>query len=202
MEMTYQSECGPHEKWLNKIFFVGAVCSAMVLLAVALALVLRAEDSTELAFKQTYVFEVYLKGDGISTRFNNGIMTLSGTVAEESHKLLAEQAVKDIHGVGSVDNQLVVEGERPAKAMNADMREPPKSLMLVQGETDENPVALRVRRSLLSQRVQDARESVFDAKAEEIAVDEMAGNNGDQDPLLWFLVDLHAGRNVFNHVAQ
>jgi osmotically-inducible protein OsmY len=44
---------------------------------------------------------------------------LTGTVAEASHKSLAEDTVAGLPGVKSVDNQLVVSGEQPAEHSDA-----------------------------------------------------------------------------------
>jgi osmotically-inducible protein OsmY len=44
---------------------------------------------------------------------------LTGTVAEESHKSLAENTVASLPGVKSVDNQLKVSGEQPAEHSDA-----------------------------------------------------------------------------------
>jgi osmotically-inducible protein OsmY len=44
-----------------------------------------------------------------------GVVTLTGTVAEASHKSLAEDTVASLPGVKSVDNQLVISGEQPAE---------------------------------------------------------------------------------------
>ena len=73
------------------------------------------DDRIESAAKKSYVFKTYLKDDSIKTESKNGIVTLTGTVAEASHKSLAENTVESLPGVKSVDNQLVVKGESPAE---------------------------------------------------------------------------------------
>jgi len=63
----------------------------------------------------SYCFKTYLKDDSIKVDSKDGIVTLTGTVAEASHKSLAENTVASLPGVKSVDNQLVVSGEQPAE---------------------------------------------------------------------------------------
>jgi osmotically-inducible protein OsmY len=65
--------------------------------------------------KKSYVFKTYLKGDDIKIESNDGIVALTGTVAEESHKSLAQDTVAGLPGVKSVDNRLEVKGDRPAE---------------------------------------------------------------------------------------
>jgi osmotically-inducible protein OsmY len=79
---------------------------------------LRAADTDsriESAAAKSYVFKTYLKNDSIKTDSKDGVVTLTGTVAEESHKTLAENTVAGLPGVTSVDNQLQVSGEQPAE---------------------------------------------------------------------------------------
>jgi hyperosmotically inducible protein len=69
----------------------------------------------ESSAKKSYVFKTYLKDDAIKTDSKNGVVTLTGTVAEESHKSLAYDTVESLPGVKSVDNQLTIKGESPAE---------------------------------------------------------------------------------------
>ena len=69
----------------------------------------------ESSAKKSYVFKTYLKDDSIKTESKSGAVTLTGTVAEASHKSLAENTVESLPGVKSVDNQLKVKGESPAE---------------------------------------------------------------------------------------
>ena len=56
-----------------------------------------------------------IKDDSIKTVYKDGIVTLTGTVSEQSHKVLAQDTVQSLPGVKSVDNQLKVSGEQPAE---------------------------------------------------------------------------------------
>jgi osmotically-inducible protein OsmY len=73
------------------------------------------DSRIESSAAKSYVFKTYLKDDSIKTVSKDGVVTLTGTVAEASHKSLAENTVESLPGVKSVDNQLVVSGEQPAE---------------------------------------------------------------------------------------
>lgn len=73
------------------------------------------DDRIESTAQKSYVFKTYLKNDSIKTESKNGVVTLTGTVAAESHKSLAENTVAGLPGVKSVDNRLKIKGESPAK---------------------------------------------------------------------------------------
>jgi osmotically-inducible protein OsmY len=69
--------------------------------------------------KESYVFKTYLKDDAITIESKKGIVTLTGTVAKDSHKSLAKETVASLPGVKSVDNQLELKGEPTAENSDA-----------------------------------------------------------------------------------
>jgi hyperosmotically inducible protein len=73
------------------------------------------DDRIESAAKKSHVFKTYLKADTIKAESKDGVVTLTGTVADASHKSLAEDTVEGLPGVKSVDNQLKIKGESPAE---------------------------------------------------------------------------------------
>ena len=77
------------------------------------------DNSIESSAKKSYVFQTYLKADDIKVKSEDGVVSLTGTVSEESHKSLAQETVADLPGVKSVDNMLEVKGESPAKMSDA-----------------------------------------------------------------------------------
>ena len=77
------------------------------------------DDRIESSAKNSYVFKTYLKGDDIKIKSMDGVVTLTGTVSEESHKSLAKETVVGLPGVKSVDNRLEFKGERPAENSDA-----------------------------------------------------------------------------------
>jgi len=65
----------------------------------------------EASARDTYVYRTYLEDDDIKFEARDGIVTLTGTVAEESHKSLAQGTVEGLPGVKRVENRLEVDGE-------------------------------------------------------------------------------------------
>lgn len=92
-----------------------AATGALLLTSTPLRAADETDDRIESAAKKSHVFKTYLKDDSIKTASKNGAVTLTGTVADTSHKTLAENTVESLPGVKSVDNQLKVKGESPAE---------------------------------------------------------------------------------------
>jgi hyperosmotically inducible protein len=96
------------------------VAAAIGLLAISVPVYAsKTDDRIESSAKNSYVFKNYLKGDDIKIRSKDGVVTLTGSVSEESHKSLAQDTVADLPGVKSVDNGLEVKGQPPAKNSDA-----------------------------------------------------------------------------------
>jgi osmotically-inducible protein OsmY len=77
------------------------------------------DDRIESSAKKSYVFKTYLADDSVKTESKNGAVTLTGTVAESSHRTLAQDTVESLPGVKSVDNRLKVKGESSAEHSDA-----------------------------------------------------------------------------------
>jgi len=101
--------------------------NSMLSLFVALSAILASTTSLradtdsriEKSAKKSYVYKTYLKNDSIKTECKDGIVTLTGTVSEDSHRALAENTVASLPGVKSVDNELTVIGDQPAEHSDA-----------------------------------------------------------------------------------
>jgi len=78
-----------------------------------------ADDRIEASFKNSYVNKTYLTDDAIQAAAKDGVVTLSGTVLEESHKTLAQETAASLPGVTSVENRLATKAEVAAE--NADL---------------------------------------------------------------------------------
>jgi len=104
-------------KVIHSIFIMVA---AVALLAFSLpAHASNLDSRIESSAKQSHVFKTYLKNDDIKIQSKDGVVSLTGTVSEESHKSLARDTVMDLPGVKSVDSKLEVKGESPAKNSDA-----------------------------------------------------------------------------------
>jgi osmotically-inducible protein OsmY len=104
------------QKAMYRLAFVAAAAAVFVTSAPLRAS--ETDDRIESSFKKTYVYTTYLQGDAIKTEAKEGVVTLTGTVAEESHKALAQETVANLPGVTRVDNKLATKAEVAAE--NAD----------------------------------------------------------------------------------
>ena len=77
------------------------------------------DSRIESSAAKSYTFKTYLKDDSIKIESKQGVVTLTGTVAEASHKSMAENTVASLPDVKSVDNELLVKGEQPAEHSDA-----------------------------------------------------------------------------------
>ncbi len=98
-------------------------CLALILILTSLLFIgtplFASDKDVETSVQQSYNFKTYLKGDDITVKSKDGVVTLTGTVSEESHKLLAEETVASQPGIKSVKNQLKIKDEAPAEFSNA-----------------------------------------------------------------------------------
>ena len=105
--------------------------SVVALLALAApAQASKLDSRIESSAKQSYVFMTYLKDDDIKIQSVNGAVSLTGTVAEESHKSLAHDTVASLAGVKSVDNKLEIKGDRPTDNSDAWLTTKVKTMFL------------------------------------------------------------------------
>ena len=89
------------------------VATASALLGGASLPATETDDRIESAAKASHVFKTYLKDDRIGAVSRDGAVVLTGTVADPSHRALAEHTVENLPGVTGVDNQLTVVGDAP-----------------------------------------------------------------------------------------
>jgi osmotically-inducible protein OsmY len=143
-----------------------STCS-LALLAVTSALLvtsasLRAADTDsriESSAAKSYVFKTYLKNDSIKTVSKDGVVTLTGTVAEASHKSLAENTVESLPGVKSVDNRLKVKGESPAEHSDMWISMKVKSALLFHRNVSASGTDVYVKDGVVSLRGEAASQA-------------------------------------------
>lgn len=103
-------------KTMYQLAFVGTV---MTMLANSAPLFASDnDDKVKTAFEKSYVYKTYLKDDAIKTDAKDGVVTLTGTVSEDSHKTLAQETAASLPGVTKVNNQLMTKAA--AASENAD----------------------------------------------------------------------------------
>jgi osmotically-inducible protein OsmY len=87
-----------------------AAAAAMLTIGTTLH-AMESDDKIVSSFKESYVYKTYLKDDSIKVEAKDGVVTLTGTVADESHKTMAHEAAALLPGVASVDNKLETEAD-------------------------------------------------------------------------------------------
>ena len=111
-----QQQKGESKMKVKAIYLVALMVGVVALLAMSMPVCAsKTDDRIESSAKKSYVFKTYLKDDDIKIQSKDGVVTLTGSVSEESHKSLAQETVADLPGVKSVNNKLKVKGERPAE---------------------------------------------------------------------------------------
>ena len=94
---------------MNRPTHTLAMTAIVLGLAVSSAFAATDLDSRiENAARQTYMFRTYLKDDNVEVHSQNGIVTLTGSVSDPSHKRLAEDTVAALPGVKQVIDHLQV----------------------------------------------------------------------------------------------
>jgi osmotically-inducible protein OsmY len=107
---------------MKKMYRVALVMMVAAVALLALSLPVQAsktDDRIESTAKKSYVFKTFLKGDDIKIQSKEGAVTLTGTVADNHHKSLAQETVASLPGVKSVDNRLEIKGTPPAENSDA-----------------------------------------------------------------------------------
>jgi hyperosmotically inducible protein len=110
------------------------------------------DDRIESSAKKSHVFKTYLKNDSIKTESKNGVVTLTGTVAEESHKSLAENTVESLPGVTSVDNQLKIKAGNPPEHSDGWVSAKVKSTLLFHRNVSASGTDVYVKDGIVSLR--------------------------------------------------
>jgi hyperosmotically inducible protein len=108
------------------------------------------DEQIETTARQSYVFKTFLKGDDIQVLSQDGVVTLTGTVASEPHAILAAETVADLLGVKSVDNKLEVIGGIPEKNSDIWIQMTIKNMLMLHGNLDIDITTVDVKDGLVT----------------------------------------------------
>lgn len=168
---------------------IKAICvSALVMAATALlvtslpVLASGTDNRIESSAKASYIFQTYLKGDDIKIESKDGLVTLTGTVASESHKSMAQETVADLPGVKSVDNRLKLTGEPPAP--NSDLW-----------------IWDKVKTTLLFHRSVSATNTEVIVKDGVVTLKGVASSNAEKDLATEYVKDIDGVKDVNNQMT-
>lgn len=108
------------------------------------------EGEIESIARRSYVFKTFLRDDDIQIRCQDGVVTLTGTVASEPHAILAAETVADLPGVKSVNNKLEVVGGIPEKNSDIWIRMMVNNTLMLHGNLDSDDTRVDVKDGLVT----------------------------------------------------
>lgn len=130
------------KKGFRETLVMGALAVSMM---TSSGLASELDKRIESAAKNSYVFITYLKSDDIRIQSRDGVVTLTGTVSEESHLSLAADTVADLPGVKSVDSRLELKGDIPEKNSDAWIHVKIKTMLMLHRNLDGAHIEVEVK---------------------------------------------------------
>ncbi|MFA5179996.1 MAG: BON domain-containing protein [Syntrophales bacterium] len=103
------------------------------------------DERIESTARKSYVFKTYLKGDDIKIESKDGAVTLTGIVADNTQKSLAQETVAGLPGVKSVDNRLEIKGDPPTANSDAWLRDKVKATLLFHRSVNTGTTVVTVK---------------------------------------------------------
>jgi osmotically-inducible protein OsmY len=132
------------------------------------------------AAKASYDYRTVLS-DEVKIKANDGVVTLTGTVQDNDDKALAEDTVKNLPGVVSVDNQLEVKGTYP--------------------EHSDEWVAMKIRGELLVKANVSAASTTVDVKDGVVTLTGNVQNRAQKDLTEAYVNDVANVKAVKNNLV-
>ena len=108
------------------------------------------DERIESSFKKTYVYKTYLMDDSVKAESKDGVVTLTGVVAEESHKGLAQETAANLPGVTRVDNQLATKAEAAAASSDHWIQRKIKFALLVHSNVSAKHTTVVVKDGIVT----------------------------------------------------
>ncbi len=124
------------------------------------------DSRIESSARQSYVFKTYLKDDEIKISSKNGAVILTGVVADNVHKSLAQETVAGLPGVKCVDNRLEVKSARPSPNSDEWLFEKVKVTLLFHRSVSSTKTEIYVKDGIVTLRGDVASQAQKDLTAE------------------------------------
>ncbi len=140
------------------------------------------DDRIAAAARSSYVFQTYLKDDRIEIESTAGIVTLTGMVAKDTHKAMAERVVESLPGVKVVHNRLAVRGETAA-------------------ERSDTWISARVTSTLTFHRNVDGERTKVVTKNGRVTLSGEATSAAQRDLTAEYAKDVHGVKGVTNNMT-
>ena len=110
------------------------------------------DDRIESTARNSYVFKSFLQNDDIKIVSSDGNVILTGIVADNFSKSLAEETLAGIPGVKNVDNRLGVKGELPTATSDAWLRNKVKATLLFHRSVNGLKIEVNVKDGIVNLR--------------------------------------------------
>lgn len=108
------------------------------------------DDRIETSFAESYVYRTFLKDDSVSTDAKDGVVTLTGTVADESHKALAQDTVAGLPGVKRVENKLETKAEAASGSSDTWIRRKLNLALVFHSHVSANATTIAVKDGIVT----------------------------------------------------
>jgi hyperosmotically inducible protein len=138
---------------MKVIYSIFLMVVAAALLAISMPVYASKMDSRiEISAKQTYLYNLFLTDDDIKIKSKDGVVTLTGIVANNFNKTIAEETVAGLPGVQSVDNRLEVKGAPPTANSDAWLREKVNGVLMFHRSVNAGTTEVDVKDGIVTLR--------------------------------------------------
>jgi hyperosmotically inducible periplasmic protein len=124
------------------------------------------DDRIESTARKSYVFKTILQGDDIKIESRDGAVTLTGIVADDFNKSLAQETVAGLPGVTSVDNKLKIKGTPPTTNSDAWLMMKVKNTLLFHRSVNAGATDVGAKDGIVTLRGDAASQAQKDLTAE------------------------------------
>ena len=111
----------------------------------------KVDSRIEAAARESYVFRTYLKDEDIRIESKEGVVTLTGSVSENSRSALARETIASLPGVKGVENKLEIKGE-PALSSDAWLSDKLKISLLFHRSVNAGKAEVTVKEGVVTLR--------------------------------------------------
>ena len=138
---------------MKAIGSISLMVAAVALLAISVPVQASTmDDRIALSAKKSYLFKTYLQGDDIKIESKDGVVTLTGIVADNFNTSMAKETVAGLPGVKSVDNRLEVKSVPPAENSDAWLRDKVKVTLLFHRSVSAGATEVDVKDGIVTLR--------------------------------------------------
>ena len=140
------------------------------------------DDRIDSSFKKTYVYKTYLKDEHIKISSKDGAVTLSGNVADETHRPMAQDTAEALPGVTTVDNRIEFMGDRPT-------------------ENSDTWISMKVKAALLYRRNVSGTKTEVYVRDGKVTLKGVAASQAQKDLTTEYAKDVDGVKSVDNEIV-